>query len=316
MGPNGLMLDQDIIDKGDFNNFGIMKLSQVALKAAGIKYLFPIQVSTFPIISEGKDLIGRDRTGSGKTLAYTLPTMERLRRDKAFQMTPGQNPLVLVLVPTRELAIQVNRVMDELKQTPKEFRTLSVYGGTDINNQINSLRRGVEVIVATPGRLWDLMERHQIDLSSLKSIILDETDQMLDIGFQEMIEQIIAHVSEVAGKGNVQHLLFSATMPSWVFNIANNFLTKDYQTIDLVAGQQVKTATTVEHLAMLVPSYHQFISNISDIVSVYCGQHGTAIIFTETKQESNDVLLKANLKIECQVTLCSLLLYRWLRSVK
>lgn len=161
----------------------------------------------------------------------------------------GQKPLLLVIVPTRELAIQVNRVVTGLMHTPQEFRPLCVYGGVDIFRQIQTLRGGCEVVIATPGRLKDLIERGEMNLSSLQTIILDETDQMLDIGFKDDIERIIKQVSE-AVEGKVQHLLFSATMPSWVRNIANRFLSKDAELIDLIQGQEVRTSTTVEHLAL------------------------------------------------------------------
>lgn len=309
LGPNGIQLDQEIVDKGNFDNFEMAEASKNNLRKQEITYLFPIQVATFGPAFEGQDLIGRDRTGSGKTLAYSLPILERFRKQECFQGMRGQKPLLLVIVPTRELAIQVNRVVTGLMHTPQEFRPLCVYGGVDIFRQIQTLRGGCEVVIATPGRLKDLIERGEMNLSSLQTIILDETDQMLDIGFKDDIERIIKQVSE-AVEGKVQHLLFSATMPSWVRNIANRFLSKDAELIDLIQGQEVRTSTTVEHLALQCQSYHLFISNISDIVSVYCGQHGTVIIFTETKQEANDVMLKANLKIECQVIFHFLLKFK------
>ena len=260
------MLEEGVIKAGDFNNFEISKASQAALIRNEIKYLFPIQVATFNPAFEGKDIIGRDRTGSGKTLAYSLPVLERLRKAGKFVNARGQKPMMMVILPTRELAIQVNRVLKSLKHNDREFRSLTVYGGVDIHKQIQTLRGGVEAVIATPGRLWDLIERRELDFSALETIILDETDQMLDIGFQEIIENIIKKIAEEAGKGKVQHLLFSATMPKWVRDIANHFLRKEVEHVDLIEGQEIKTATTVEHLALLCPSYHQFISNISDIV--------------------------------------------------
>lgn len=301
LGPNGVMLDTEVIEKGNFDNFKITEKTKEVLRANEIKYLFPIQVATFKKAYKGKDIIARDRTGSGKTFAYSLPIIEKLRKKGIFTGERGRAPSILVLLPTRELAMQVEREIGKLKHNNREYTTIAVYGGTYIRDQIQKLNNGLDVVVATPGRLWDLIERRAINLSKLRTIILDETDQMLDIGFQEIIEKIVQTVTDQAGKGNVQHLLFSATMPSWVKSIAARFMKEEMEMIDLVEGQEVKTSTTVEHLSLLVSSSYQFISTISDVVSVYCGQHGRAIIFTETKREANDVMLKANLKVECQV---------------
>lgn len=301
LGPNGIMLEKEVVEKGDFDNFKITERSKEVLKSNGINYLFPIQVATYKKAYKGKDIIARDRTGSGKTFAYSLPVIEKMRKKGVFSGERGRAPSMLVLLPTRELAIQVNNEIGKLKHQGREYETLAVYGGTYIRDQIQRISNGIDVVVATPGRLWDLIERRAINLSKLRTIILDETDQMLDIGFQEIIEKIVQTVSDQAGKGNVQHLLFSATMPSWVRNIAAKFLKEEVEMVDLVEGQEVKTATTVEHLALIVSTPYQFVATISDVVSVYCGQHGRAIIFTETKKEANDVLLKANLKVECQV---------------
>jgi ATP-dependent RNA helicase DDX21 len=132
-------------------------------------------------------------------------------------------------------------------------------------------------------------------------LVLDETDQMLDIGFQDAIEKIVQHVVGKAGERKLQFLLFSATIPQWVREIADHFLSKAAKTIDLVKNTEQKTAAGVEHLALCVPSSIQKVESISSIVAVYGGQHSRTIIFTETKHEANDVMLKGNLKMECQV---------------
>lgn len=183
LGPNGIMLDPEIIAAGDFDNFKITEGTKTVLNKNGIKYLFPIQVATFKAAYKGKDIIGRDRTGSGKTFAYSLPIIEKIRSKGLFGGKNGQAPAMLVVLPTRELAIQVCREIGKLKHNGREFNTLAVYGGTPIRDQIHALRNGIDVVVATPGRLWDLIERNCINLGKLRTLVLDETDQMLDIGF-------------------------------------------------------------------------------------------------------------------------------------
>ena len=252
--------DNEIARNGDFSKFEISEETAENLKSNGYNYLFPIQQNTFNAIFEGHDLIGRDRTGSGKTLAFALPLIERMRKSgKYFNDQKGQKPLILVLVPTRELCIQVTKEFEKLRYTKNEFRIVSVYGGTDIQEQIHKLRGGVEVIVGTPGRLMDLQERKVLALSKIRAIILDETDQMLNFGFQEDIEKILKTAKEdLADEGRkmeeIQFLLFSATIPRWIENIASKFMKRDVTRIDMVKGSDNKTSTTVEHYCMSFPT--------------------------------------------------------------
>lgn len=293
--------------KGDFSKFPITDRTIETLKSHGFEYLFPIQQATYSDIFEGSDLIGRDRTGSGKTLAFALPVLERLRnRDKYFLEKRGQKPLILVLVPTRELAMQVTKEFEKLKNTPSEYRVLSVYGGTDINEQIFKLRAGVEVIVGTPGRVMDLQERKELILSDLTVVVLDETDQMLNFGFQEDIEKILHGVKEdIAEKDrkmdDIQFLLFSATIPRWVEKIAYKFMKRDLVRVDMVKDSIIKTSVTVEHLCISFPNKDQKIASIGDVVMVHGGAHCRTIIFTDTKEEANDIMLNGQLKIDMQV---------------
>lgn len=299
--------DKEIAIKGDFANFPISEETVENLKSHGFKYLFPIQQTTYKDIYEGRDLVGRDRTGSGKTLAFALPLLEQLRKkDKYFNNKKGQKPFILVLVPTRELAIQVTREFDKLKNTNNEFRILSVYGGTDINEQIYKLRAGVEVVVGTPGRIMDLQERKELILSKVKAVILDETDQMLNFGFQEDIEKILKTTKDDLAEDNrkmddVQFCLFSATIPRWVEKIAAKFMKEDVCRVDMVKGSDNKTSVTVDHYSISFPNKDQKIAAIGDVVMVYGGAHSRTIIFTDTKEEANNIMLNGQLKIDMQV---------------
>ena len=300
-GSNGTLLDDATKVAGNFENFRITPKTITLLAKKAITYLFPIQYQTFDIAYDGYDIVGRDRTGSGKTLAYALPIIERFRADGVFTKSDGL-PKLLVLVPTRELAMQVTREINEIKHSSNEYRVVATYGGTDLREQMHTIRNGVEIVIASPGRIWDLIERNAINLSTLKTLILDETDQMLDIGFQEVIEKIVNFVvKNVSGNKKIQFMLFSATIPKWVREIADHFLSPEAKTIDLVKNSDTKTSAGVEHLALCISLMQQKVETISDIVTVYGGQHSRTIIFTETKQEANDVLLKGNLKTEAQV---------------
>ena len=271
------------------------------LNSLNITHLFAIQARTFDSVFDEKDLIARDRTGSGKTLSYVLPICENLRAKGAFKKKAGQKPLVLVVLPTRELAIQVTNVWSTIKLSDDEYRVTSVYGGTDIRNQIYDLKQGVDIVVGTPGRLLDLVERKAISFSNLKIIVLDEADQMLDMGFQEDIEKIYKAIHSEIDKESLQSLLFSATIPTWVHEASKKFLRQaEITRVDLVKEKGYTTPSTVKHLAINCP-YFSRNGAIGDIVLCYGGTHARTIIFTETKKEANDIMLEAHIKQECQV---------------
>lgn len=277
------------------------------LKEKGIVSLFPIQAACFHPIFEGKDVIGRDRTGSGKTLAFALPILEQMRSKGLFaRKQHGQRPFKIVIVPTRELAIQVASEYNRFKNFEDEFRVTTCYGGAEIYPQIDSIRRGADIIVGTPGRLIDLMQRRVLLLDKLRTFVLDETDQMLNFGFQEDIDNILKFVTEdfeKEGKDTreIQYLLFSATIPKWIENVSQKFMSKDLVRIDMIKGRTVKTSTTVEHLAIFFKSREDKIKAIGDVVQVYGGQHIRTIIFTDKKEEGNEVLLNGKLKVPCQI---------------
>lgn len=293
--------------RGDFVQFPISDASVRNLKKKGISYLFPIQYETFDSIYKGKDLIGRDRTGSGKTLAFALPILEKMRmKEKYFKNQRGQKPYLLCLVPTRELAMQVTNEFNRFKNSDKEYRVLPVYGGKMIHTQIDALREGVEVVIGTPGRVIDLINRKELNFRKLRHLILDETDQMLNIGFQEDIEKILKSIKEQFDEykksiDRIQFLLFSATIPKWVEKISKKFMKEDVEFVDMIKNSEVKTSKTVEHLCLFIPSKEMKIPSIGDIVLVYGGAHSRTIIFTDKKEEANEVMLHGQLKIECQV---------------
>jgi len=186
-----------------FDNLGLSRKLVRALSIQGIHTPFPIQVATIPDALAGRDVLGRGRTGSGKTLAFGLPMLTRLAA--SGRATP-HHPKALVLVPTRELAMQVNDALTPLAKVLGLFCKTAV-GGVPYDRQIWSLERGVDVLVATPGRLGDLIKRGVANLSAVEITVLDEADQMADMGFLPEVTELL----DMTPKGS-QRLLFSATL--------------------------------------------------------------------------------------------------------
>ncbi|HVC26299.1 MAG TPA: DEAD/DEAH box helicase, partial [Acidimicrobiales bacterium] len=164
-----------------FATLGVDPALVDALVTAGIETPFPVQALTIPDAIAGRDVCGKAKTGSGKTLAFGLPMLMRTPRANASQ------PLSLVLVPTRELAVQVTEVLEPLGKAIRR-RVGAVYGGADLERQVNRLERGLDVVVATPGRLIDLADRGAIDLSRITTLVVDEADRMADMGFMPQVE--------------------------------------------------------------------------------------------------------------------------------
>ncbi len=183
-----------------------------ALKDVGYETPSPIQAATIPLLMEGRDVLGQAQTGTGKTAAFALPVLARID-------TKQSTPQALVLAPTRELAIQVAEAFQSYAAHMKNFAVLPIYGGQSYGPQLQALRRGVQVIVGTPGRVIDHMQKGSLDLSQLKTLVLDEADEMLRMGFIDDVEQILKQIPEER-----QIALFSATMPSAIKRIAKTYL--------------------------------------------------------------------------------------------
>lgn len=175
----------------------ISEASRENLRAKGIKALFPIQQHCFYPIYNREDLIARDLTGSGKTFAFGLPIVEYLRKQKLLRTGKVQ---AIMLAPTRELAIQITNELTRIKLSPEEFKIVTVYGGVNVIDQANALRAGVDIFVGTTGRVLDHINRGNIDFSGVKTVILDEADVMLKLGFKEDVDKILERVREECSK--------------------------------------------------------------------------------------------------------------------
>ncbi|NYH54500.1 ATP-dependent RNA helicase DeaD [Nocardiopsis arvandica] len=242
-----------------------------ALAALGYEEPTPIQREAIPPLLEGHDLLGQAATGTGKTAAFALPILQRLP-----QGNRGPEPTALVLAPTRELAIQVSEAVHRYGRV-LGARVLPIYGGQPIGRQIRALERGVDVVVATPGRALDHMSRGTISLGSLQMVVLDEADEMLDMGFAEDIEAILQETPE-----DRQTVLFSATLPRRINTIAQRHLTDPVRT-------QVKEETTapgeaplVRQSAYMVPRAHKpaALGRVLDVEAPKA-----AIVFCRTREE-------------------------------
>jgi ATP-dependent RNA helicase DeaD len=193
-----------------------------ALKDLGYETPSPIQAATIPLLMEGRDVLGQAQTGTGKTAAFALPVLAQID-------TKLTAPQALVLAPTRELAIQVAEAFQSYAAHIKGFHVLPIYGGQSYGPQLSALRRGVHVVVGTPGRVIDHIEKNSLDLSQLKTLILDEADEMLRMGFIDDVEQILKKTPATR-----QTTLFSATMPSVIKRIAKTYL-RDPQEVTVAA---------------------------------------------------------------------------------
>ncbi|WP_100373137.1 DEAD/DEAH box helicase [Bacillus sp. FJAT-45037] len=194
-----------------FSDFQISEPVKRAIKEMGFEEPSPIQAKAIPIILEGGDVIGQAQTGTGKTAAFGIPVVDKVTEERYVQ--------ALILTPTRELAIQVSGELQKLS-THKRIRTLPIYGGQSIGHQIKALKQGVQVVIGTPGRVLDHIRRKTLQLDRAHTIVLDEADEMLDMGFIEDIQSILREV-----KGARQTLLFSATMPPAIKKLSHRYMT-------------------------------------------------------------------------------------------
>src|SRR5438876_2474830 len=220
-----------------FQDFLLQPATRAVLANMEITEPTPVQAEAIPALLGGKDVVGQSATGSGKTLAYGIPLVERLARDKRVVQA-------LVLVPTRELAIQVNAVLSKLA-TSRRLTTALLVGGRAYGSQFSALRYGSQIVVGTPGRVKDHLDQGTLVLSQLRMCVLDEADQMLDIGFAPVIEEILATTPDTR-----QMALFSATIPDWITELQKKFLKNPVKVDITLAGAE---QSTIEQIAYQVP---------------------------------------------------------------
>lgn len=257
-----------------FEDLGITGPVLKAIKDLGYETPSPIQAATIPTLLAGRDVVGMAQTGTGKTAAFALPVLERF---DVAQKTPQ----ALVLAPTRELALQVCEAFESYASRMKGVHVLPVYGGQGYGVQLSALRRGVHVVVGTPGRIMDHLAKGTLDLSELQYLVLDEADEMLKMGFAEDVEQILAQTPE-----EKQVALFSATMPAQIRRLAQQYL-RDPEEITVKSKTATNTNITQRYL---VVSYAQKVDALTRILEVE--NFDGMIVFVRTKNETETLAEK------------------------
>jgi ATP-dependent RNA helicase RhlE len=258
-----------------FSQLGLGPAACTSATRLGYTLPTPIQTQAIPLALSGVDLLARAQTGTGKTAAFGLPLIERLARQDTNHS--GRRPRGLVLVPTRELAIQVHEALSTYA-TSTSLRVAAIFGGVAMGGQVQRLGRGVDVVVATPGRLLDHLQRRTLDLSTIEVLTLDEADRMLDMGFLPALRRVMAALPR-----RRQTLLFSATLSEDIIRLSTEF-TRDAVRVDVSARQVVPT--TVTHQVHEVA-----VERKRDVLTHLLLQHGTgqALVFCRTKRGANRV---------------------------
>ncbi|WP_223157470.1 ATP-dependent RNA helicase DbpA [Sulfurovum sp. bin170] len=238
------------------------------IKSLGYEQMTPIQQASIPHILEGKDIIGKAKTGSGKTLAFALPLINKIKAKE-------QNPQALIIVPTRELSEQIAQELKKVARYKAGVKVITLYGGTSLTNQVASLEKGADILVGTPGRLLDHFSRETIELSEIKTLILDEADRMLDMGFADDILKIVSNLPKKR-----QNLLFSATYPDNISKLTSVILNNPIN-IEIESQEQ---HISIEERAFKVEERDKAL-----IKTLQSFQPSLALIFCNTKVKTNEI---------------------------
>jgi ATP-dependent RNA helicase DeaD len=258
-----------------FDALGLEERLMKAITELGFTTPTPIQEKAIPVLLSGtKDFIGLAQTGTGKTAAFGLPMLQLLDEHK-------KHPQALVVCPTRELCLQIVTEMERFKKNMKGMNVVAVYGGASIGMQIRDIKRGVQIVVATPGRLIDLIERKAINLAEIQYVVLDEADEMLNMGFQEDIEFILQNTPKKESTW-----LFSATMPPEIRKVSKRYMN---QPVEVTVGQMNTANKNIDHQYFVVSSQHRY-EALKRLIDFNPGIYG--IIFTRTKVDAQQIAEK------------------------
>ncbi|MCI6068918.1 MAG: DEAD/DEAH box helicase, partial [Bacteroidales bacterium] len=255
-----------------FEELGVSEEIRRAIEEMGYESPMPVQEEVIPyLLGVGNDVIALAQTGTGKTAAFGLPVLQKIRTD-------DKRTQAVILSPTRELCLQIAGDLKDYSRYIDHLHVVAVYGGSSIESQIRNLKKGAQVIVATPGRLIDLMHRGVARLDAVENVVLDEADEMLNMGFSESIDEILAGVPEERNT-----LLFSATMGKEIERIAKNYL-RDYK--EIVVGSRNEGAENVNHIYYLVQAKDKYVA-LKRVVDYFPRIY--AIIFCRTRMETQEV---------------------------
>jgi len=256
---------QDAAEESGFAGFGFSEALLKTLEAKGYKEPSPIQKAAFPELMLGRDLVGQAQTGTGKTAAFALPLLERLEGR-------SHDPRVLVLAPTRELAMQVADSFKAYAAGHPHLNVLAIYGGSDFRSQIHALKRGVDVVVGTPGRVMDHMRQGTLNTSGLRSLVLDEADEMLRMGFIDDVEWILDQLPEER-----QVVLFSATMPNEIRRLSKRYLSEP---AEITIKTKDREAKRIRQRSITLQNAHK-LEALNRVLEAVTGEG--VIIFARTK---------------------------------
>ena len=259
-------------DTRSFSELGVEPRLLQAIGEMGFENPMPIQEMVIPhLLEKDGDVVGLAQTGTGKTAAFGLPVLQRIDASKRV-------PQALIIAPTRELCLQIAGDLADFSKYIPDLKILPVYGGSSIESQIRSLRNGVQVIVATPGRLIDLIKRGEVKLQDVHTVILDEADEMLNMGFLDDIKEILSHVPEER-----KMLMFSATMPKEIAAISRDFM---HNPVEFVAGNRNQASNNVRHIYYMVKAHDKYLA-LKRIADNNPDIYG--IIFCRTRKETQEV---------------------------
>src|SRR5690554_794024 len=268
-------LEAQVLTAGDvegktFRDLGLGDNISRQLASMGAESPFPIQAATIPDVLAGKDVLGRGKTGSGKTIAFGAPLVERLMENNGGRgRTEGRKPRALILAPTRELAMQIDRTVQPIARSVGLFTT-TIVGGVPQQRQVMTLRRGVDIVIATPGRVEDLIEQGRLDLSQVTITVLDEADHMCDLGFLEPVQRILQQT-----KQGGQKLLFSATLDKGVATLVRQFLVEP--AVHEVAGED-QASSTIDHKVLLIEQRDK-----RAVIEQLAAGNGKTLVFARTR---------------------------------
>lgn len=258
-----------------FSEMGLSPEILTATAALGYTKATPVQEQVIPLLMHSEcDLIGLAQTGTGKTAAYGLPLLKRID-------TKDKKPQILILSPTRELCIQITKDMESYVKFLSDIKIVAVYGGAPIEKQIETIKKGVQIVVATPGRVYDIIRRQKIDFSHITHVILDEADEMLKMGFRDDLDAILEQTPHWKNT-----LLFSATMSSEIREISKNYM-KD--PVEITIGTKNAGAENITHIYHMVNAKERY-NTLKRIADYYPEIYG--IVFCRTRQDTKEVAAK------------------------
>lgn len=253
-----------------FADLGLGSNIVETLMSMGAASPFPIQAATIPSILEGRDVLGRGRTGSGKTIAFGAPLVESILKGQAGKRREfGRNPQAIILAPTRELALQIDRTVQPIARSVGLFTT-QIYGGVPQGRQVGALKKGVDIVIGTPGRVEDLINQGKLDLSDCRIAVLDEADHMCELGFVEPVQRILRHTADGS-----QKLLFSATLDREVAALVDEFLVDP--AVYEVAGED-QDSGTIDHRVLVIDHRDK-----AEILTSMVDREGKTLVFARTR---------------------------------